>query len=470
MSKVREKIAKNLKNLLPEDAQYLIVGVSGGADSICLLHNLYELKKEHVFNCNIAVCHLNHGIRKDGSAESDAEFVKNFCDRYSLAYFYKFISIPERAFEDNETEEEAGRNARYRFFNDVGKKLCKNYYIVTGANANDNVETVLMRLCRGTSVTGLSGIPIKNGNIIRPMLDVERKEIEEYLEEESLDYITDPTNLETDFTRNKIRLELIPYINENLNPNFLATMTRAINTYKEDAEHIEKEASQVYADSVIVFTDKVVKLNKNILTKYDNSIIKRVVFRAIKDVIGSDTIRFKACILDSIAENINKSSKTFVVSKDCVVEVNYASVDVFGSVANDSESSKAVHCELDLLRNINTEVSVTSDDESFTVKVSDELVTEEIQNTSEDFYIPYDIFKDKTVTFRHRLPGDVFSFSEGKTKKVNKVLSEKHIDLRSRDKKTVLVCDGIVYAIFGVQSARFQERTGRMFHFKVERT
>ena len=179
---ILKEIENNLlKFNMLDDTDAVVIGVSGGADSICLLYNLVSLKNK--YNFNIIACHLNHSIRLSGTAERDAEFVRSECNKLGIEYRLKKVNIPQVAKELKLTEEEAGRIERYKFFNEVGNSVAPGRYkIATGANANDSVETMLMRLIRGTTVSGLASIPAVNGNIIRPMITVQRADIEKYIE------------------------------------------------------------------------------------------------------------------------------------------------------------------------------------------------------------------------------------------------------------------------------------------------
>ena len=224
----------------------VVVGVSGGADSVMLLHCLNVIKND--YNLNIVVAHINHKIRI-GTAERDAKFVEDLCEKMGIEYHLKEIDIPTFAEENSMSEEEAGRLARYSFFSELAGKSGK---IATAHNANDNVETVLMRFMRGTGVKGLSGIPYKRGNIVRPILNVSRTDIEGYIEENGLEHITDETNFENIYTRNKIRLDLIPFMQEKFNPNLINTVSESIMSYREDAEYFDNIVNELFETVVSV--------------------------------------------------------------------------------------------------------------------------------------------------------------------------------------------------------------------------
>lgn len=225
----------------------IVVGVSGGPDSICLLKLLNDFKKK--LDIKIYVSHINHMIRKE--ADEETEYVMNFCKKIGIECFVKKINIIDFAKKNKIGTEEAGRKARYEFFEEVMNKTNSNK-IATAHNLNDNVETVLMNLIRGTGTSGLKGIePIRNGKYIRPIIECERKDIEKYCEINKLEPRFDETNNENIYTRNKIRNSLIPYIKEEFNPNIVSSINRLSEIAKAENEYIEKNAANIFEGLVI---------------------------------------------------------------------------------------------------------------------------------------------------------------------------------------------------------------------------
>lgn len=209
MKKVFDFIKDN--NLL-EQGDNIILGVSGGADSVCLLFVLSKLSKE--YGLNITAVHVNHMIRS--TAERDEEFTIDLCRKFDVecvTYKTDCIAVSKR---DSLSVEEAGRNERYRLFNETGiKKHGKdNYKIAVAHHMDDLAETMIFNMIRGTGINGLSSIkPVKN-NIIRPLLAVGRDEIEECLKENGISHVDDETNFSDEYARNKIRHQIIPAMKE----------------------------------------------------------------------------------------------------------------------------------------------------------------------------------------------------------------------------------------------------------------
>ena len=191
----------------------IAVGVSGGADSVALLRFLAVLREE--YRWELIVCHIHHGLR-GAEADRDEQFVRELAGQLGLPYTVRHIDAAALALENHLSVEEAGRNARYAFFAETAGEGGR---IATAHTLDDTIETVLMNLIRGTGLHGLCGIPRTRGNIVRPLLDVTRAEVEEYLALLGQPYCTDSTNLSDDYTRNRVRHDILPRLRE-LNPNF----------------------------------------------------------------------------------------------------------------------------------------------------------------------------------------------------------------------------------------------------------
>lgn len=289
--KMFDRVNKSLlaENILTYDMG-IVAGVSGGADSIAMLDILYKLSE--IYNIYIKVVHVNHGIRGK-EAKRDADFVESICQKYSLDY--KLINVDASAYSrDNKMSiEEAGRNLRYKYFYEEVKfiksiKKISNIRIAIAHNKDDNAETILMNLVRGSGLKGLAGIKLKRDIIIRPLLSISRKEIEEYIRENGLSYITDSSNLGNDYTRNRIRHNIVPELVNNINKKSVDNIVRAGKFIEMADEYISLEAK--------VFCEKY-------LLKKDDSIY-------IKDEdIYSKSKILRAYIFKNILEGLSKSAK-----------------------------------------------------------------------------------------------------------------------------------------------------------------
>ena len=240
---MKRKILETIKKYnLIEKGDSIVIGVSGGPDSICLLHILNELKNE--LNFKIYVAHINHMIREE--ADGETEYVKEFCKNLGVKCYTKRIEVVKIAKQLKRGTEETGRQIRYEFFNKVLEETNSNK-IVTAHNNNDKVETILMNILRGSGTSGLKGIePIRDNKYIRPLIEIEREEIEKYCEINNLNPKIDESNNENIYTRNKIRNIVIPYIKEEFNHNILKTINRLSQVVTEENEYLNKITEQTF--------------------------------------------------------------------------------------------------------------------------------------------------------------------------------------------------------------------------------
>ena len=212
MKEFEKKIDKTLDNLISNNDK-ILVGVSGGADSICLLYALHWYSKRN--KISLAVGHVNHMARGKES-RNDAEFVDKICKNLKLPFFLKEIDVNRESIKLNKSFQETARIIRYKFFDEILKKILGNK-IALGHSADDQAETILLNIIRGSGLQGLIGMPQIRGNIIRPFLNVYRNEIERYLIENGISFRNDLSNYETKYLRNKVRKKLIPCL-ETYNP------------------------------------------------------------------------------------------------------------------------------------------------------------------------------------------------------------------------------------------------------------
>lgn len=278
MERIREYIKKN--NLLNQ-GDNLIVGLSGGSDSVCLLFVLGQLSKE--YNLSVHAVHVNHMIRS--TADRDEEFSRDFAERMNVGYTAVKIDCVSIAKSNGLSLEEAGRNERYRIFEETGRKVFGEgrYKIAVAHHSDDLTETFLFNLARGTGIKGLSSLRAQNGIIIRPLLCVNKKEIEEILNSYNLSHVEDETNSLNEYSRNKIRNSVLPIMNEVNNcASFHIVQTAGMLCEIDD--YMTKETDMAWNEYVRVLPHEVI-LPEKILSLHP-AITKRIIHKALSLCAG----------------------------------------------------------------------------------------------------------------------------------------------------------------------------------------
>ncbi len=232
-----------------DEVTHVVVGVSGGADSVCLLSVLNELSDE--YNIRLCAVHVNHMIR-GLEADRDEEYVRSLCDKLGIEFKLVKKPVEQIAKAMKLTVEEAGRNVRYEAFSHACESICRDKAVIAVAhNKNDVAETVILNMLRGTGIDGLKGIPPVRDNIIRPLLCAGRNEIEGYLQEKGLSYCIDSTNNTTDYTRNRIRHDILPAMQE-INDRAIEHIVKVAGFADELAKYTNSIANDIIENNVEV--------------------------------------------------------------------------------------------------------------------------------------------------------------------------------------------------------------------------
>lgn len=283
---MKQKVIETIRKYsLIEDGDKIVLGVSGGPDSISMLNILKEIKEEQIIKFEIYVAHINHMIREE--AIDDEKYVEDYCNRNNIKCYIKRIDVVKIANDKKIGTEEAGRNARYDFFEEILKETDSNK-IAIAHNKNDKIETIIMHLLRGSGLSGLKGIePIRDNKFIRPLIECERSEIEQYCEENNLNPCIDKTNFENEYTRNKIRNIVIPYIKQEFNPNILQTLSRLSEVVTEEVEYVDKQTQKIYQQILIEKTDQQIALNLKKFNEQEKIIESQLILLATKQLMGS---------------------------------------------------------------------------------------------------------------------------------------------------------------------------------------
>ena len=308
---MKQKVIETIEKYnLIKSGDKIVLGVSGGPDSITMLDILKDLKE--TMNFEIYVVHVNHMIRGQ-DAINDQKYVENYCNKNNIEFYTKAIDVQEIAKSKKIGVEEAGRIARYEAFEEILKKTNSNK-IATAHNKNDKVETILMHILRGSGVSGLKGIsPIRDNKFIKPLIECSREEIEKYCEINKLNPCIDKTNFENSYTRNKIRNIVIPYIKEQFNPNIVETIERLSEVISSEDEYISEITQKEYEKLLISKQENQIEIKLKEFNILDNVIKSRLILLVVKNIFGSIQGIEKINIVDIIKLCKNNIGNKFLM-------------------------------------------------------------------------------------------------------------------------------------------------------------
>lgn len=424
-------------NMLYKGAKVL-VGLSGGADSVGLFCVLAKLMDKYALTLNAV--HVHHGIRGD-EADADAIFCERLCQKYNIPLEIVKMDIPNMAKEAHLSLEEAGRIARYDVFLDRAQKIDSNgkCMVAVAHHMDDQAETMLMNLARGSSLKGLTGMKStgvrrtqnKEYVLIRPLLCVRKKEIEAWLSGNGQNYCVDKTNLDDSYTRNCIRNVVLPVMEEKINSKVVSNLVNAASELSEANEYISKVTLQAFEKCLIKKERDKITFDKNELKSIDAIIRKRVICEAIVMIAGraKDIYSVHVKDVDALVEKNVGSS----------VDLPYEMYAVVGY--DDLTIMKKSGGEILKRNEYWTKEGIKSfdvEEDFFEIFKKNSQVMEEKNYTK---YFDYDTIKNG-LRLRTRQEGDFLCvYADGRKKKLKEFFVEQKVPQKYRD-KVLLVADG----------------------------
>ncbi|MGO9614401.1 MAG: tRNA lysidine(34) synthetase TilS [Dissulfurispiraceae bacterium] len=283
-----EKVQHTIqKYAMLSENDLILIGLSGGPDSVCLLTILNHLKTKSAYTLHGA--YIDHGLRPD-ETPSEIEFCKELCGSLGIECSIRCISVRSHAKVEGINKQEAARELRYNAFREISSQIHANK-IALGHNADDQAETVLMRLFRGSGPSGLAGIPPVRKNIVRPLIEVEKKEIENFLQAEGIGFIVDTSNLGNEYMRNKIRHLIIPSI-KKMDRNIIKTISRTADLFRDEERYFEIMVTKTLMRLISRKTETMIDLFLRPLESMDTVLLRRVLRRAIDETRGLRGISF----------------------------------------------------------------------------------------------------------------------------------------------------------------------------------
>jgi len=428
---LRDKVINFIReNSMFDKGDNVIVAFSGGPDSTCLLYILNELKAE--LGITLFGAHLNHCLRGEES-DKDEEYAKKTCESLNIDFYSKRVDIHEISQKKNISCEMAGREVRYEFFKECMIKL-KASKIALAHNANDQAETILMRIMRGTGIEGMVGIkPVRDKIYVRPILHLSRLEIERYCEKNNIHPRIDKSNLETIYARNKVRLDLIPYIQDNFNSDIINTLNRLSDILKKDNDYLENISDKEYKKHCVI-DEQLVIINKSAFQNHD-AIISRIIRSGLLQVNHNLYNIEKVHIMNIIDLQKHDTGKTTMLPGDILVENCYGNIHI-----HIHKKDTQVNSEVYSLY-VNEENFIKSINKNIHIDVKSHLNFVEVKGNDYIVYFDYDKLK-QPITFRYRKQGDklIPLGMEG-----NKKLKDLFMDLKiPKDKRNEipLICFG----------------------------
>ncbi len=395
-----------------EKGDKVLVALSGGADSVALLDVLNSIKEE--YNLIIYAVHINHMLRGEESVR-DEDFCRALAEKYELKLYVRHYDVSQLAKNDKISEELCGRNIRYSVFKEISRELGAK--VATAHTASDNAETLLFNITRGASLSGICSIPPVRDNIIRPLIECTREQIEKYCQENGLEYVTDSTNLTDDYTRNKIRHNVVPLLKE-INCGFERSILRLSENAREISDYINIAAQKAILQSRCEYGFRCDLLLSNHI-----AVVKKSLSLLCKTNAHFNAEQRHIDLILNIMRHggaVELNKKYNVVSKQGILRF---------SSANNDNLTGFIELQEDTVFSFNSKI----------YKVTKNSCIKESKNTvSADFI-------GKKAVFRTRRSGDRFTYPKRMiTKPLRKIMNEMKIPSELRDKLIVLAKDNEV--------------------------
>lgn len=440
----------NKKNLINKNDS-IVVGFSGGPDSVFLLYLLNSIKEE--YNLDIVAVHLNHLIRGK-AAKEDEKFSKDFSEKLGVNFALYEKDIPKYAKDNGISTEDAGRRIRYEIFNKELSKMHGNGKIAVGHHKDDLAETILMNFMRGSGSNGLIGIEEKTGNIIRPLLNIEKKEILKFLCENKIPFVEDKTNFENDYKRNQIRNELIPYIKKKYNPNIVDGLVNMSNILKEEQDFMKEYINNL---DLITINSKEIVVDVNKLLKEHKAIQRQIIIKAYEALNGSrKDLSYNN--IESVINLMYKDSAKFEIKEFNIYIYNKK---LYFTKKEKKEDTKIL------------EFSIGN-----SIKFNEYTIKSEVVKNEKNLpkgpniaYFNIDILKENLI-IRTRKPGDKIKL-EGFSKKIKDILIDDKINKNHRDNIPILVCNEDILWIMGTRRSnlfKIKNNMKEIIKISLERT
>lgn len=425
MELFREILNINKKYNLIENNDNIVVGFSGGPDSVFLVEMLKKL--QDFINFKIYLVHINHLLRGE-DADSDERFSFEYAKKNNLEIFIKRIPVKEIAKEIGKTLEEVGREERYKFFSEIYEKVGATK-IATAHNKDDQIETFLFRLIRGASLQGLEGIKIKNNNIIRPISEIYKKDILEYLNKNEIQYKIDKTNFENEFTRNSIRLDLIPFIEGRYNIKFKDKIFSLIEEIRENNQN-----NSLNLSDFIDLENRIILQKIKILSNFDRKNLLSLFLNQKNIEVNRNKIDEISSLIKSNGTKKIDLNKTYRIVKD------YSHLYIEEKIEDYSINNSVI------------QLKIPSEQifDNFKITVN---IVENLDIPKEKNQYLLDALYDDIIEVRYRKNGDKISLDEKHSKKIKEIFINQKVPKDTRDRLPIFLYNNKIFWIYNVKKA-----------------
>ena len=408
--------AINKYNMIKEN-DTIVVGVSGGADSMALLHFL--LNESDNLKIKVIVAHINHCLRGEES-DRDEKFVSDYCRDNGVIFYSCRSNVKSEASEYGISIEECGRKVRYNYFNNIAEKY--HAKIATAHTLSDSIETTMFNMIRGTGIKGLSGIAPARGKIIRPLIFVTRSQIEDYCVKNKIKYVTDSSNLCYDYTRNKIRLDIVPKMRE-INTAFEKSFLRLKEQVEDDCSYLNNIAKAELDKSMINGMYDI-----NVISKLEKPIKSRLIIQAVYNKFN---IYLQNSHIDLICEIIDNGHGTVTIPGKIYVKVENGFLRIYKD-APEIKNWKNKFNEGKILTDSGRKfiIEIITKNEYLSLKKTDKNLIYKC--------LDYDKITENTI-IRNRKPGDKFTQKNRKVRKsLKKLFNEKKVPIEKRNELAII--------------------------------
>ncbi|MEO0101232.1 MAG: tRNA lysidine(34) synthetase TilS [candidate division WOR-3 bacterium] len=450
IDRVKETLQRLIGEFLSKKKKTsILVGFSGGKDSTFLLYALCQLKDW--LNLKLFAFHLNHLLRGE-EAKRDERFCQEFCRKLKVPLVIKRYDVKRYAKRRKISLEEAGRVIRYRFLEEIRKKKGLDF-IVLGHNATDNCETMLLGLIKGQGLSGIAGIPPTRGKIIRPLIDIKREEIEEFLKKNNIPYVFDTTNLSLSHPRNYIRHIILPFLKE-VNPNLEETMRQTAQILQEEDAFQKVVAKEKIAEGGIKKVRGGYFIDNKIFLPYNLAIKRRVLKELFKKMPYEDVER--------VIGLVEKPSGKEVILKGGLWAVKESDGVFIGKIPKRSTFYKVLKFGVNRIEGMGLDLEIKRREKGGEIK--DLLAAPMVEYFDEDEILP-------PLYIRFWQPGDFLAYEEGK-KKLQDLFVDYKIPKRIKNEIPILFDQKGVLWVLGLRRAnraKITEKTGMILEVKIKR-